>query len=177
MDNLYRAKLFATAAHAAIGQKRKYTGEPYIVHPVQVVLILTRYGENITDEQYMAAYLHDVVEDTQISLDLINLEFGSKVANLVYWLTDISKPEDGNREKRKELDRVHISKAPAEAKTIKLADLISNTSSITKHDPNFAKIYLKEKEKLLEVLVEGEKTLFNIAQSMLNEQKEMLNFF
>ena len=152
-----RAKVFATAAHAAVGQVRKYSGEPYVVHPIEVAGIVSTVPH--TPEMLAAALLHDVVEDTDITVELINRMFGSEVAELVGWLTDVSKPEDGNRAIRKAMDREHSGQAPAAAQTIKLADLISNTKSITEHDPSFAELYLDEKELLLELLTEGDRTL------------------
>ena len=74
-----------------------------------------------TPEMICAAYLHDVVEDTDVTIDEIEREFGDTVANLVYWLTDISKPEDGNRAARKEIDAVHYAKGPADASAGPLA--------------------------------------------------------
>ena len=68
----------------------------------------------------------------------------------------MSKPEDGNRATRKAIDREHTAQAPAEAQTIKLADLISNSKSIMAHDPDFAVTYLAEKRLLLEVLTKGD---------------------
>jgi hypothetical protein len=82
--------------------------------------------------------------------------FGTDIATLVGWLTDVSKPEDGPRWYRKKLDREHTAAAPAEAQTIKLADLISNTKSIMAHDPKFAKVYLEEKRLLLDVMTRGD---------------------
>lgn len=157
-----KAKEFATKCHENINQKRKYTGEPYINHPASVVEIV-RSVPNHTEAMLCAAWLHDTVEDTGVSLEEIQSEFGEEVATLVEMLTDVSKPSDGNRAKRKELDRLHIANASAEAKTIKLADLIDNTSSICEHDEDFAKIYLAEKLLLLEVLKEGNQTLWDIA--------------
>ena len=164
MDLIEKATIFATKAHESIDQRRKYTEKPYIVHPAEVASIVTSVPH--TKEMIAAAWLHDVVEDTPITLDEIYAEFGKKVGDLVEMLTDISKPEDGNRKVRKELDRQHTAKASPEGKTIKLADLISNTSSIVKHDPNFAKVYLREKRLLLEVLKEGDETLWNKAYKM-----------
>jgi len=112
-----------------------------------------------------AALLHDVVEDTKITSRQIWEQFGSNVSNYVYWLTDKSRPSDGNRKVRKEIDRDHISSAPAEAKTIKLADLICNTRSIVAHDPKFAKVYLEEKGLLLNVLKEGNAHLYELARN------------
>ena len=156
---------FATEAHGE--QLRKYTGEPYVTHPIQVAKILNDNAENISQRQVVAAILHDVVEDTDVTLDDIRKVFGPDVETLVFWLTDVSKPEDGNRKLRKELDRKHIAKAPVEAKTIKLADIIDNGSSITEHDSKFAKVFLEEKRLVLEVLKDGDKTLWNIANELV----------
>ena len=154
---------FATAAHG--DQKRKYTNDPYIVHPIAVAEIVKTVPH--TDEMIAAALLHDVVEDTPITIDDIKNKFGDKVADLVGWLTDISRPEDGNRKTRKAIDRDHSARAPAEAQTIKVADLIHNTQSIEKYDPNFWKVYKEEKIKLLSVLTEADQTLVRIAQQQV----------
>jgi (p)ppGpp synthase/HD superfamily hydrolase len=111
-----------------------------------------------------AAWLHDVVEDTGVTIETIRAEFGVEVAELVGWLTDVSRPEHGNRAHRKALDRAHSAAAPAEAQTVKLADLISNTRSIIAHDVAFAKTYLEEKRLLLEVMTKGDATLMEIAR-------------
>lgn len=160
-----RARVFATAAHAAVGQKRKYTGEPYIVHPTEVAAIVAEAGG--TDEMVAAAFLHDVVEDTGVTLEDLQNEFGSDVANLVSWLTDVSRPEDGNRRARKAIDRAHSAEAPAEAQTVKVADLISNSTTILKFDPGFAKVYLEEKRQLLEVLTKADPALLERARPQL----------
>lgn len=158
MDIVERARVFATAAHAAVGQVRKYTFEPYIVHPAEVAHIIDNL-EGATYEMVAAAWLHDVVEDTGVTIETIRAEFGPEVAELVGWLTDVSRPEHGNRAHRKALDRAHTAAAPAEAQTIKLADLISNTRSIMAHDEAFAKTYLEEKRLLLEVMTKADATL------------------
>ena len=154
---------FATMAHG--DQKRKYTNDPYIVHPIAVSEIVKTVAH--TDEMVAAALLHDVVEDTPVTIDEIKTKFGSKVAELVGWLTDISRPEDGNRKTRKTLDREHSAEAPADAQTIKLADLIHNTKSIEKHDPHFWKVYKQEKIALLGVLTKGDPALRKIAQEQV----------
>ena len=160
-----RATVFATAAHAAVGQTRKYTGEPYIVHPIEVASIVKEAGG--TEAMIAAALLHDVLEDTNVTFDLLIEQFGSEVAELVLWLTDISKPEDGNRSTRKALDRQHSAAAPAEAQTVKVADLISNTRSIVAHDLNFAKVYLEEKRLLLNILTKANPNLLTIAREQV----------
>ena len=162
MDLVEKARVFATAAHAAVAQKRKYTGEPYIVHPAEVVSIL-RGRDFVTDEMLAAAWLHDVVEDTNVTPLDIDEMFGREVALLVMYLTD-SPHSVGNRARRKEIDTRRLADAPAEAQSIKLADIISNTSSIVQHDPDFAKVYLKEKADLLEVLTKADARLMEMAR-------------
>ena len=93
--------------------------------------------------------------------------FGEKVAELVGWLTDVSRPEQGNRATRKAIDRAHTAMAPADAQTVKLADLISNTRSIMAHDVEFAKVYLAEKRMLLEVMTKGDATLMAEARKYI----------
>ena len=154
---------FATAAHG--DQRRKYTNDPYINHPIAVAEIVETVPH--TPEMIAAALLHDVVEDTDVTIEQVEAKFGYKVAELVGWLTDISRPEDGNRKTRKALDRDHSANAPAEAQTIKLADLIHNTISIAEHDPNFWKVYREEKIELLKVLTKGDKTLMYRAQQQV----------
>lgn len=161
----YGARLFATAAHAAVRQVRKYTGEPYIDHPAEVVQILIGLND-VTPAMIAAAWLHDVVEDTGVTLDLVREEFGGEIAKLVYGLTDVSRPEDGNRATRKAIDRAHTAAQCPRVKTIKLADLISNTRSIVARDPEFAKVYLAEKRELLEVLRDGDSTLWERAAKL-----------
>ena len=156
-----KALIFASRAHAAVGQKRKYTGQDYIVHPIAVAEIVRSVPH--TSDMVAAALMHDVVEDTGVPLDKIVLEFGSEIAELVYWLTDISVPTDGSREMRKAIDRTHTASAPAAAQTIKLADLIDNTKTISVHDPDFWKVYRREKLLLLEVLTKGDRTLWERA--------------
>ena len=165
MNNVERARVFATAAHAAVKQVRKYTFEPYIVHPTEVAGIVATVPH--TNEMLAAAYLHDTVEDTGVSIVDIQVEFGNEVASLVSWLTDVSKPEQGNRAVRKAIDREHTAMAPAAAQTVKLADLIANSRSILAHDPAFARVYLEEKRMLLEVLTRGDATLMAQARRIV----------
>lgn len=170
MNTILAAEAFATAAH--VNQKRKYTGEPYIVHPREVFfLLLNKPLTKISVEALAAAWLHDVVEDTPITIEEIERFFGKEIASLVGWVTDVSKPSDGNRKKRKQLDLEHIVSAPAEAQDIKLADVIENTSSIVQYDPHFSKVYLKEKKDLLDAIEKENKDydrhLMNMARKII----------
>lgn len=166
----YKAQAFATHHHGAIGQVRKYTGEPYINHPAAVVALLRTVPH--TEEMLAAAWLHDTVEDTAATIEEVRIEFGDEVAELVGWLTDVSTKEDGNRAARKAIDREHTAAAPPAAKTIKLADLIDNSRSILTLDPDFARVYLREKERLLAFLTEGDPTLHAIATHIVIQAQE-----
>lgn len=169
MNIVERALVFATAAHAAVGQKRKYTGEDYIVHPIAVMELVRSVPHD--DNMLAAALLHDVVEDTAVTIDLIRSQFGDDIADLVDWLTDVSQPSDGNRAARKAKDCDHTAAAPARAKTIKLADLIDNSKSIGKFDHNFWRVYKREKDALLAVLTEGDPTLYAQASNYVRKEK------
>lgn len=168
MEMVERARVFSTAAHKAVGQLRKYTNEPYIVHPEEVARIVSAVP-GATEEMIAAAWLHDVVEDTDVTVVDVWNEFGCVVASYVHWLTNPSTKEDGNRAVRKGIDREHIRNAPAEVKTIKLADLMSNCSSIMEHDVSFARVYLEEKRLMMEVLREGDSGLFKAVESIVGE--------
>lgn len=164
MGIILKALDFATKAHE--GQKRKYTGEDYICHPISVANTVSKYIPN-NPIAHVIALLHDTVEDTDITLQDIYNEFGYKVMKGVYYLTDCDK-STGNRKTRKMIDNIRLSSAPPIIQSIKYADLIDNTPSIAKHDPKFAKLYLQEKRELLEVMNCGNIDLYNKALEYCN---------
>ena len=163
MKQLDKAIQFATKAHE--GQTRKYTGEPYIVHPLAVMEIVKTVEH--TEEMLMAAVLHDTVEDCDVTLDQIAFNFGHVVADLVEELTDVSKPEDGNRATRKEIDKNFLAEQSAEVQTIKYADVISNSKDIRVYDPKFAEVYFTEIKALLEVMDKGDPALYQKAKEIV----------
>ncbi|MBE9515939.1 MAG: bifunctional (p)ppGpp synthetase/guanosine-3',5'-bis(diphosphate) 3'-pyrophosphohydrolase [Proteobacteria bacterium] len=159
MSLVERAAEYAEKAHK--GQKRKYTGEPYINHCITVSELVKSVDH--TDEMLAAALLHDTVEDTEIAIMDIYFDFGEPICSYVAGLTDVSTLADGNRAARKKIDRDHYINSSPEVQTIKLADLIDNSKSIVERDPEFAKVYMKEKEALLGVLTEGDPELYRQA--------------
>jgi len=146
MEIYTQALIFAVRAHG--DQKRKYTNDPYVVHPIRVAEILRE--AKAPEVIVSAALLHDTVEDTKTTYQDLVMEFGPAMADLVMEVTDPSRPEDGNRAARKAIDREHLARASVYGKTIKLADLIDNTASIVRYDPDFARVYLAEKRLLLQ---------------------------
>lgn len=156
-----RAMVFARAAHA--GHFRKYTGNPYADHLAEVAGIVSTVAPFGSMRLMVSvAWLHDCVEDVGVTLDEIHQEFGPDVAQGVAGLSDL---ETGNRAERKAASRARLAACDGWVQTIKVADLISNTSSIVKHDANFAKVYLHEKRALLEVLTRADERLVAIART------------
>jgi (p)ppGpp synthase/HD superfamily hydrolase len=165
MNKIEQAQKMAHEAHDSIGQKRKYTGEPYWVHTDAVASIVS----SVTSDEDMiaAAHLHDVLEDVFPILNGWNYRrieetFGSRVAEMVLDLTDSYTKEacpNLNRAARKAKELERISKISVEAKTIKLADLLDNTVSIVSYDKDFAKVYLREKLAMLPYLSDGNSEL------------------
>lgn len=93
VDVLHRAYRLAKQAH--LGQTRK-SGEPYITHPVAVTQILTHFG--MDGATLAAALLHDTVEDTPVTLDQIEREFGAEIAHLIDGVTKLDRIEYNTRE-------------------------------------------------------------------------------
>jgi (p)ppGpp synthase/HD superfamily hydrolase len=166
-----KAMRFAEEAHR--GVTRRYTGEPYVTHPFNVAMLVSTATAD--EEVVAAALLHDVLEDTAVSLDEITAAFGPRVAALVVEVTDVytaKRHPDLNRVSRKALERERLATVSNEAKTIKLADLVDNTGSIMTHDPNFGRVYLKEKELLLEALGGGDERLMSLARNLIAAYRE-----
>lgn len=169
---LYTAKVFATAAHGAIDQRRKYTNAPYIMHPEAVAGIVESVQGHTVD-MVCTAWLHDVLEDTKVSFQVLDDVFGRDIADMVNLLTDVGH-EFGNRAKRKAYDRDRIAAAPGAVQTVKIADMIDNTSTIVQFDTEFAKVYLREKRQMLDVLSHADPHLWQRADDMLQAATGMV---
>lgn len=168
-----RAREFASDAHGRHEQVRRYTNEAYIVHPQAVA---ERVAGVLPDPIVLAAaWLHDVVEDTEVELAEIEHHFGLEVAALVEQLTSGPHPPHLSRQQRKQRDREQLHEACTAAKTIKLADIIDNTHTITERDPEFAALYLPEKHCMLQVLVKGHPELYALAEQIIEQGLQQLD--
>lgn len=147
-DLYVRALKFATGKHS--GQVRKWTGAEYMQHPVAVSHILRKHSA--PELLRVVALLHDTLEDTNTTYVELVENFGAEVADLVQDLTDVSRPEDGNRATRKRMDLEHSMKADVRAQSVKLADLLENAADIVVSNQKFAPVFLQEAEALLSVL-------------------------
>jgi guanosine-3',5'-bis(diphosphate) 3'-pyrophosphohydrolase len=160
----YEAMIFARTVHAS--QVRKYTGNPYSDHLAEVAGIVSTVfqWEPLPEGEMLAvAWLHDCIEDQGITFDQLHRQFGWNIAEGVHQLSDL---EGGNRAERKRASCDRLADAPGWVQTIKCADLISNTSSIVKHDPKFAVTYLAEKRALLAAMTKADPRLRDLAKSM-----------
>lgn len=115
---------FAVAHHAAVGQTRKGTDVPYIVHPMEVMSILQRMDADT--DLLCAGLLHDVVEDTNATLNDVRATFGDRIAELVGAHTE---DKSLSWEERKTLSNEHLKTAPREVRMLILADKLSNMRS------------------------------------------------
>lgn len=115
----------ARTAHQ--GQVRNGSGGmPYVEHPMRVAALLDEHGYR--DEVLAAALLHDVIEDSETSLDEIRAEFGDEVAGLVGALTD-DESIDSYRERKAE-HRERVAAAEGEALAIYGADKLTNSRTL-----------------------------------------------
>jgi (p)ppGpp synthase/HD superfamily hydrolase len=170
---------FATKAHG--DQKRKYTPEPYIVHPVRVMELCKKHGADIC--MLSAALLHDVLEDTPMNKEelkqfldgVMTTADAQRTLKLVVELTDVYIKENYpgfNRRKRKEMERDRVASTSADSQTIKYADTIDNCREITEHDPDFARVFLNECKTMLKNIPNGDPQLYQIAREMVDKALE-----
>ncbi|MCM1152412.1 MAG: HD domain-containing protein [Muribaculum sp.] len=133
MDRLHKAYELAREAHAS--QKRK-TGEPYILHPISVALIAAE-ELHLDVNSVIAAFLHDVVEDTDIKLEEIQRRFGSDVSFLVKVVTKVKKK---HYEMSKQLDNfkqmLNSIQTDIRPILVKLADRLHNMRTLSSMKPD-----------------------------------------
>ena len=173
MSEVLRAIRFAHGKHQEVGQRRKWSGAPYIVHPIAVSRILMTIVEP-TNAMLVAAILHDTVEDTNTTLEDIKYLFGKEVADLVYWLTDVAVPEDGNRAKRMQINRDHIAQAPSEAQTIKAADIMHNIDGCVDVAGKFAMKYIPEQREKFKILTKADPRIMAELDKILSREEQKL---
>jgi len=158
---------FATKAHGS--QVRDYTGIPYVTHPIAVAELVSAFDAR--PEVVIAAVLHDVVEDTPVTLEEIKSVFGEEVAKIVKYVTKVATPEDGNRKKRFSLNASHYMKGCSGAHNIKIADAIHNLSTLKQYDPEFYSVYRLEKAALNILLTKADSGLSDILTDIINDKK------
>jgi GTP pyrophosphokinase len=139
---LSRAYEFAVELH---GRQKRYSGEPYIVHPVTVAAIL---GElELDTETIVAGLLHDVVEDTGVGLEVVGARFGPEITALVDGVTKLSRLEFRSREEQQaeNLRKMFLAMAKdIRVIIIKLADRLHNLRTLQYHTPEKQRVIARE---------------------------------
>lgn len=154
MSNLIcRAAAFAFEAHQR--QRRDYSGQPYFNHVARVAGRVAALPKS-TPDMVAAAYLHDVVEDTDYTIEDIRNEFGNVVAGYVEELTNVytsSAFPDLKRLQRKERENSRLAVCSEEAQQIKLIDRIDNVCDDNrKASVNWVMKYIIESEDMAKKL-------------------------
>lgn len=166
-----KAVAFATAAHD--GQFRKYTGEPYIVHPMAVAKTVADFGGDTN--QVIAAYLHDTIEDVEeITEAIIKANFGDDITMLVVGMTKHTYPKTVKRREKKQLEAVRLAACDGRVQTIKCADIIDNSGSIIQYDTSFAETYLEENFKTVQGMTGAQDNIRSYALAVLEAELSKL---
>ena len=121
-------RAYEVAEEAHRGQLRR-SGDPYIVHPVGVAVILADLG--MDPSTIVAALLHDVVEDTPATLETVRVEFGDLVARIVDGVTKLDKVKFGEAAEAESIRKMVIAMArDSRVLVVKLADRLHNMRTI-----------------------------------------------
>jgi len=173
---------FVTQWH--LPQKRKFTGEPYVTHLIDVYKTVCEATKDKTI--HAAALCHDLYEDTDCSeTQFVSylLENGfsghetKRINSLVFNLTDVyvkSHYPHLNRKRRKTLEARRLSNIQPDAQTIKYADMIDNSKSIVKDAPGFAGKYLHEMKEILQGMNKGDAKLYKRAKKQCERKLTVL---
>ena len=127
-DLIAKAYNYASIAH---GDQKRISGEPYIIHPVEVAMILTEI--EMDSASICAALLHDVIEDTHFSYHNLEDEFGEEIALLVDGVTKLSRIDFKSREEAQaeNLRKMFLAMAKdIRVVLIKLADRLHNMRTL-----------------------------------------------
>jgi len=144
MSLLVKAAAFAAGAHAG----QLYGDKRYVAHLEQTQNILMRFG--FTQPEMLAvAWLHDTLEDCDVSVDDLAFFFGANLAVLIFAVTD----EPGrSRKERKAATYPKIRKYGADAVCLKLADRIAKVEASIQGNVSLLQMYQKEWEEFYAAL-------------------------
>jgi len=175
-------------------QMRRYTGDPYIAHLCEVAgyaapFAARHQAEGVSSRVVLSiCYLHDCKEDQGVTNDILREEFAlliphaewntTEVELVIEGVTCMTDPPHsfGNRAARKEATLVRLANSPAWVQDIKCADILSNTTSIARHDPKFGQVYVGEVMALLDVLTEADPLLMELACRVVHQARDHIRY-
>jgi guanosine-3',5'-bis(diphosphate) 3'-pyrophosphohydrolase len=167
MEIKYMIILIKALNYAAIShqnQRRNGSKIPYINHPIKVCQLLSKIG-NIQNEIILcSALLHDIIEDTDITVTQLENTFGCEIANLVL---EVSDDKSLPKKERKQLQILHAPLLSDNARVLKLADKIANMQDILHNPPDWSV------ERKIEYF-DWAKRVFDAGLSGINSQLEVL---
>jgi len=149
---VFKAATTASLAH----QSQSFGSHPFVFHLSMVVAVLQEFG--VTDEEVLAAgWLHDIVEDTDYTHELVKALFGERVAIMVDACTGTGR----NRKARNAMIREKLTaeEAPSDAALVKAADRIANTRHCIWTDDSRLGMYAKEMVAFTSMLDEAAQNL------------------
>jgi len=157
-----KAKRMAHEAHAG----QKYGGRSYAFHLYDTAIVLAEFGfsqaqaeTTVEHDDYgrisVAAFLHDIVEDTDWTYEDVRKEFGDEIAGIVWALTD----EPGRNRKEKHAKTYPKIKADWRALAVKLADRIANLRNCVSENQRLLGMYVKEWPEFKQALGDAHKSV------------------
>ena len=170
-DMEFKAYMFAKEKHN--GQTRR-DGSSYINHPIKVAELVKKYFNNHPKikNYILAAYLHDVVEDTDTSINQISELFGEDIASLVFSLTN--DDELKNKVGKTNYLCIKLYEMDEDSLNIKLCDRLANVLDLKNADLDFAQKYKIETNIIMSYLLEN-RILNCIQRNIIDEIIEQLN--
>ena len=127
-NQIEHALAFALKHHS--GQVRKGSGEPFITHPIEVMSIMNGMGLSLSDPNLVVAgILHDTVEDTDATIEMIREQFGEDVAGLVQSHTE---DKSCSWQERKQRTIRELKAANLREKILVLSDMLANMRSMNR---------------------------------------------
>lgn len=168
---------WATMKHS--GQKRDFSNADYITHPIRVASEV--YFHGWPTDAVLIALFHDVVEDTNTSLDEIEQHWGANVREGVYYLTEPSKLRGDNhklsKEERKKEFMLHVANGSGMHQTIKIIDIMDNTIDMCRFvhkDIKRAEKFLVAKREMLDACVDARWRVKHQVAMWLNELERVI---
>jgi (p)ppGpp synthase/HD superfamily hydrolase len=168
-EKVTKARSIAIEKH----RNQKYGNRPYIFHLDEVATKLIMFGV-IEEDLLCAAYLHDILEDTDYCSEELRSNFGNEVLDIVLAVTD----EPGLNRAERKIKTYPKIKNNKKAIIVKLADRISNLENALYHNKiDFFKTYKKEQEHFSGIVKTSDLEISALEKSMWDHLDKLLKVF